>query len=465
MQIAEEEMIMTGQEMVVRGKKVSVIGMARSGTAVAQLLSGKGATLLVSDAGAAETLKGNTEVLKSLGIPYEVGGHSEQIYTADMMVISPGVPSSAPVVREAIRRGMPVWGELEVASWFCRAPIAAITGTNGKTTTTTLLGRMLHDAKIRNTVAGNIGTAFSTIVDELDERSYAVLEVSSFQLDHIQTFHPKIALLLNITPDHLDRYDGSMENYVASKCRIFENQTMNDFLIYNDDDEATRTAVQRYAVGRVRTLPISTQRILPEGAYTESANLVVALNGRRTEVIATKQISILGIHNLYNSMAAALAAYVAGAPVPSMRATLKNFKGVEHRLEFVRELRGVRYVNDSKATNIDSVWYALQAFDTPIVLMLGGRDKGNDYTRIVDLVRSRVKAIVAVGESADKVMQNFSGIVKSVKSDSMQQAVAMARDIAQEGDVVLLSPACASFDWFQNYEYRGRVFKELVNAL
>jgi UDP-N-acetylmuramoylalanine--D-glutamate ligase len=452
-------------ETTVQGKAVSVIGAARSGVAVARLLARHGATVFVSDAGPEATLGEQLSMLRALGAQVETGGHTERILEADLVVVSPGVPSTIPILREAERREIRVVGELELASWFCPAPIIGVTGTNGKTTTTTLIGRMLHDGKRKHAVGGNIGNAFSTMLEDLDAHSIAVLEVSSFQLDHIESFRPAVAILLNITPDHLDRYDHKFEKYIAAKCRIFENQTLDDTLIYNFDDAETREQVRRFASLHVRTLPFGLERQFEEGAFLEEGKLVTILRGVRSEILPSEEITIRGIHNLYNSMAAVLAAQAFGVGVPSLRATLRNFRGVEHRLEFVRELRGVQYVNDSKATNVDSVWYALQAFREPIVLLLGGRDKGNDYTRLQELVESRVRAIVAIGESAGTVVKAFGTLKPVVMASSMEDAVSRAAGLAQQGDVVLLSPACASFDWFRNYEHRGEVFKQLVLAL
>ncbi len=378
------------------------------------------------------------------------------------MVISPGVPSKAPVVLEAQKRGIKVVSELEAASWFCRSPIVAVTGSNGKTTTTTLIGRILGDAKKKHAVAGNIGTPFSSVVLELAETDVGVLEVSSFQLDHCETFRPAVSLILNITPDHMDRYENSMELYSASKARVFMNQQKESYLVYGADDEWTSKTV---VSARCKRVAFSAKEKPGEGAFVEGGKLVTVLGGQRNEVIPTAEISIKGVHNLYNSMAATLAAQLVGVGPASIRATLRNFKGVEHRLEFVRELNGVKYINDSKATNVDSVSYALQAFNEPIVLLLGGRDKGNDYSKLSGLVKKHVRSIVAIGESADKVEKAFNGVVPVQRATSMDEAVTIGKKLAQKGDMVLLSPACASFDWFQNYEHRGRVYKELVNKL
>lgn len=446
----------------VRGKKISVIGMARSGVAVAHLLSGKGADLFVSDNGKEEDLASEIAKLAEEGIPYEVGRHTDRVYDCSMLVISPGVPSNAPVVLEAQKRSINVVSELELASLFCQASIVAITGSNGKTTTTTLIGRILGDAKKKHVVAGNIGTAFSSVVLDLAPTDIAVLEVSSFQLDHIATFRPRISVILNITEDHMDRYDHSMENYAASKARIFANQQDDEVLIYDADDEWSR---QKAAQATCRTIGFSLKSKPEEGAFVENGMLVTVIDGKRTDIVRCDEISIMGMHNLYNSMAATLVGQLLGVGGASIRSTLKNFKGVEHRLEFVREVNGVRYYNDSKATNVDSVWYALQAFHGPIVLLLGGRDKGNDYERLTELVKSRVKAIVAIGESADKVENAFRDTTSIARANSMVEAIQKAKRLADNGDIVLLSPACASFDWFKNYEHRGRVFKDLVNNL
>lgn len=445
-----------------RSKKISVIGAARSGIAVARLLRDAGALVFVSDKTGVEKLQAEAGSLSDLGIAHELGGHSERVYDCSLMVVSPGVPTNAPVVLEARKRSINVVSEVEVASWFCRSPIVAITGSNGKTTTTTLIGRILGDAKKNHTVAGNIGTAFSSVVLELDPAATAVLEISSFQLNHCETFRPRISAILNITQNHMDRYNYSMEKYTEAKARIFMNQAGDDVLLYDADDEWTSKIVQK---ARCRRIPFSIRQLLTEGAFQESGTLVTALSGKRSEIISVDDISIKGPHNLYNAMAASLVGQLSGVGTASIRATLRNFKGVEHRQEFVREVNGVRFYNDSKATSVDAVWYALQAFDRPIVLMLGGRDKGNDYSRITDLVRKNVRGIVAMGESADKVEKAFSGIKPLRRAASIDEAVLAAQSLAQAGDVVLLSPACASFDWFENYEQRGKVFKELVKNL
>ncbi|MBN1398229.1 MAG: UDP-N-acetylmuramoyl-L-alanine--D-glutamate ligase [Bacteroidetes bacterium] len=447
---------------LLKKKKVTVIGAARSGAAAAKLLRVNGAEVFVSDSSPAEKLQPSISWLNSESIEYETGKHSARVYECEIMVISPGVPSNAPVVLEAVKRDIKVFSELEIGSWFCRSPIVAVTGANGKTTTTTLIGRILDHAKKKHVVAGNIGTAFSSVVLELVETDIVVLEVSSFQLDHIDMFRPKISILLNITPDHMDRYDHSMEKYAASKARVFRNQQSEDILIYNADDEWTNRIITQ---AKCRKIAFSADKKTDEGAFVENEKLAVVLGGVKTEIIDIAGIFIKGKHNLYNSMAAVLAGQLLGVEAGFIRSTLEKFEGVEHRLEFVRSAGNVCYYNDSKATNVDSVWYALQAFKEPIVLLLGGRDKGNDYSQLTEVVRKKVKAIVAIGESAEKVEQAFRGVVGIKRADTMDEAVAAAHSLAESGDIVLLSPACASFDWFKNYEHRGQVFKELVKNL
>ncbi|MBI5022398.1 MAG: UDP-N-acetylmuramoyl-L-alanine--D-glutamate ligase [Ignavibacteriales bacterium] len=453
------------QKNIVKGEKVSILGMARSGIAVAELLRSNGAIPFVSDNGDSTKLADAIISLKNNKIEYETGGHTDKVYDSRMLVLSPGVPSTSPIVIEASKRGLKIFSELEVSSWFCRAPIVAVTGTNGKTTTTSLIGNIFSDAGRNVSVGGNIGKAFACFAGELQNDAVAILEVSSFQLDYIDTFHPHISILLNITPDHLDRYENNLQKYIDSKCRIFKNQNKNDYLIYNHDDINTRKAVDKLASNNVRRMPFGIEKEFREGAFVKDNKVAIAIDGKEIEIFNADDIKIRGIHNLYNSMAAILAARLMNINPASIRSTLKTFPGVEHRLEFVRELDGVKYINDSKATNVDSVWYALQAYEEPIVVMIGGRDKGNDYTKLFEPLKKHVKAVIAIGESAGKVKDAFSGLKKVVIASSMQQAVDEARKLASSGDIVLLSPACASFDWFQNYEHRGQIFKEIVKAL
>ncbi len=457
---------------LLRAKKISVIGAARSGVGVSRLLTQSGAQVFVSDRGDASKLSKSISELQKENIPFEAGSHSERVFDCSLMVLSPGVPSDTPVVLEAKKRGIDVVSELEAASWFCKAPIAAITGSNGKTTTTTLLGRIFSDAKKKHAVAGNIGEAFSNVVLALAETDVVVLEVSSFQLDAIKTFHPRVSVILNITRNHMDRYENSMEKYAESKARIFMNQTADDVLIFNADDDLSREKVKS---AKCRILAFSTSKKIENGAYVEQGTMRTNIYGKESEIIDCAQISIHGEHNLQNAMAAALAAQAMGVSAAHIRSTLRNFKGVEHRQEFVREVNGIKYVNDSKATTVEAVLRALSAFSEPIVLILGGKDKGNDYSGMRNAVKKNVRAIVAVGHSAEKIVRNFSGTVPVERVDtigndipnivSMQKTVSVATWLARRGDVVLLSPACTSFDWFTDFEERGRVFKSTVHSL
>ena len=456
----------------IRNKKISVIGAARSGIGVSKLLNHSGAHVFVSDIQNASKLEKSITEFRAERIEFEAGEHTERVFDCSLIVLSPGVPSDTPVVLEAKKRGITIVSELEVASWFCKAPIVAITGSNGKTTTTTLIGRIFDDAKKKHVVAGNIGEAFSNFVLGVAETDVVVLEVSSFQLDCIATFRPKVSVILNITRNHMDRYKNSMEKYAASKARIFKNQLAGDTLIYNADDEWSRKEIKS---AKCRMIGFSTQRKLSEGAFVEDRILKTIIGNKRSDVIDVPLVSIKGEHNLQNAMAATLAAQLFGISPAYIRSTLKNFKGVEHRQEFVRELNGVKYVNDSKATTVEAVWRALGAFSDPIVLILGGKDKGNDYSQIFDTVKTKVRAIVAIGHSSEKIANNFSDKVRVERVDtigteipntaSMKKTIAVARSLAQRGDVVLLSPACTSFDWFTDFEERGRIFKSIVHKL
>ncbi len=445
----------------IKSARVSVLGAARSGMSVAKLLKSQGSIVFMSDKKAKEEAAQEIKTLESLGVEYEFGAHTDRIFDADFIVISPGVPSNSNLVQHALKVGLSVYSEVEAASWFCRAPIVAITGSNGKTTSTTLVGKIFENAGFKTIVAGNIGFPFSDYVLDTDKKSVAVVEVSSFQLDHIDTFKPKAAVLLNITPDHLDRYEN-YQAYMNSKFKIFMNQTDSDFAIYNHDDEA----VDKYCSELNTTrLPFSVKGRTSAGAFVEGGKIFLVEEGRQDLLIDANEIKIRGIHNLYNSAASALAARSLGVSSKVIAETLREFPGVEHRLEPVRELDGVRYINDSKATNVDAVWYALGSFDSPIVLLAGGKDKGNDYSPLFDLVKKKVPAMILIGQAAPKMLKEFADKTKCVMASSMEDAVSKARAEAKPGYIVLLSPACASFDMFHDYEHRGREFKRLVMEL
>lgn len=449
--------------MNLKDKHITVVGAARSGLAVAKLLARHAATVFVTDRG--ENTQKIALELEQAGVDFEFGGHSDRALLADWMVISPGVPTTAPLIQQALAKGISVFSEVEVASWFCKAPIVAITGTNGKTTTTTLAGYIFEKAGYKPFIGGNIGIPFSDRADQLTSEQTVILEVSSFQLDHIDRFKPKVSILLNITPDHLDRYQYRFENYAGSKFRIHQNQQMGDYVIYNADDEL----LNRHFNPIVQTAPftslaLSIEKEVPQGAFLRNQNLILRLEGREEVLMKADEVSIRGRHNLYNSLAAAVAARVMEIRSEVIRESLSTFEGVPHRLEFVRELNQVRYYNDSKATNVNAVWYALESFEEPIILLAGGRDKGNDYGPLHHLVHEKVRMVIGVGdESGHKVVSELGCAAQETRfATNMEEAVALAHQVAQAGEVVLLSPACASFDLFENYEHRGDVFKAAV---
>jgi UDP-N-acetylmuramoylalanine--D-glutamate ligase len=458
------------------GRKVTVLGLARSGVAAARLLQAVGSRVTVADgkdeASLADALgrldRGRLEV--KVGAGYQAG-----LDEAELVVISPGVPSSLPAVQAARRRGVPVIGELELASWYLNAPLVAITGTNGKSTTTTLVGRLLQESGRRPFVGGNLGTPLSEaalLVHQVggstgcdsDPHDYIVAEVSSFQLENIDRFHPHVAAVLNITTDHLDRYD-SLTDYVAAKKNIFLNQTAHDCAVLNRDDLLVRKMGEGL---RPRTLQYTTHAALPaaaEGAYLDQGRLIAQVAGQRKEVCGRDEIRMLGAHNIANSLAATIIGLLCDCPLDVIRRVLRSFPGLEHALELVRERQGVRYVNDSKGTNVDATLKALQSFSDPIVLIAGGRDKGGDFGRLQESIRQRAKQVILIGEAAPRIRESLSKFDRVIRAGSLKEAVELASREAIAGDVVLLSPACASFDMFRDYQDRGRQFKALVEAL
>ena len=463
---------------LVPGARVTVVGGARSGLAAARLLTDKGATVFLTDRNPAPL--GVEAQLEAAKVGYEFGGHTARALDADLLVVSPGVPTTAPVVQSAIRQRVPVVSEIEAASWFCDGPIVAVTGSNGKTTTTTLLDHVFTTAHRQHVTAGNIGLAFSDVVSGVDADTAVILEVSSFQLDHIHTFQPRVAVELNVTPDHLDRYDGDVEAYAAAKFRLFENQRAGDFLIYNADDDRVRQAAEAASSSGVMLLPISIERPLEVGGFVRDGQIVLSLPSAPSSessplsvthdnLMPSSDLALRGRHNLYNSLASAVVARAMEIRSDVVRESLTSFEGVPHRLETVRTVGGVTFVNDSKATNVNAVWYALESFadrDGRVVLIAGGKDKGNDYGPLKRLVEEKVRGIVAIGEGADKVEVELGPHTeRTVHAATMEEAIQYAQLIAEPGDTVLLSPACASFDMFENYEDRGDTFKRLVHAL
>ncbi|MFA6233070.1 MAG: UDP-N-acetylmuramoyl-L-alanine--D-glutamate ligase [Bacteroidota bacterium] len=441
---------------------VTVIGAARSGLAAARLLHHKGVSVFLTELSPAEKYEEAARLLRDERIPHEFGQHSARVFAADLMVVSPGVPSDAPIIIEAERRGLPVISEIEVGAMFLDGPIIAVTGTNGKTTTTTLTGEICKAAGRSTLVAGNIGKAFTdALYEHQGAVDIAVLEISSFQLDTCATFHPTTAVITTITPDHLNRYHGSFQEYVASKQRIFMNQNAQDNLIYVCDDPVVSNAIKSASA---ELFPVSSIQRLNKGGWRENGSLVIDAGYGRELLARVEDLQVYGRHNYMNVMMAGLSARLEGVGIDVIRSSVMEFKGVEHRLEFVCEVDGVRWINDSKATNVDSVVIALQSYRQPVVLIAGGRDKGASYDPLLELVREKVRAMVLLGEAAEQMERIFAPVTKVTRARDMLEAVNIARMAAQPGDVGLLSPACASFDMYDNFEHRGEVFKECVHT-
>jgi UDP-N-acetylmuramoylalanine--D-glutamate ligase len=400
--------------------------------------------------------------LRNEKIDFEVSQHSEKVFDCDLMVVSPGVPSDAEVIKNAKSKNLKVISELEFASSFCRGNVIGITGTNGKTTTTSLCGYLFNECGEKSYTAGNIGLAFSEIAIEVKNNEFVSLEISSFQLDLIDKFKPKVAMILNITPDHLNRYENSVEKYALSKLRVYENQDASDFLILNKDSELFN---QYFKNAKSNIFFFSTSKKVSSGCYLENDEVRFVRNEVVEFSCKVSDIFIKGEHNIQNSMAVIIAAKIFNLESEKILEALKSFKGVEHRLELVREIEGVKFINDSKATNVDSVVVALKSIEEPIFLILGGQDKGNDYSMIEDLVIEKVKKIYAIGSSAEKVFNYFHSKVKTEIKKDFDEVINTALSEARDGDVVLLSPACASFDMFDNYEHRGKIFKQIVNSI
>ncbi|MBA4407481.1 UDP-N-acetylmuramoyl-L-alanine--D-glutamate ligase [bacterium] len=448
--------------MDIRNKKISIIGAVRSGVGAAKLAKKLGAIPFVSDSGSKEKLQDSISVFISEGIAFECGSHSEKVFDCDLMITSPGVPTDSEILRTAQSKNIRTISEVEFASWFCKGGIISITGTNGKTTTTALMNHTLNECGVRCYSAGNIGEAFSEVVLAVQENEYVALETSSFQLDFTEKFKPLFSLILNITPDHLDRYNNSFDKYIASKMKVTMNQDEDNFFIYNADDSNIKVNLKNK---RVQRLAFSLKSEIPAGAFYKEGRMFFSWFGKVNEICSRSDLFMKGEHNVANALAVLAVAKLLNLPNQKIREAFFSFKGVEHRIEFIRELDGVEYYNDSKATNVDSVIVALKSFSKPIYLILGGKDKGNNYDDIRELVIKHVKKIYATGVSAQKVFDYFNSIVETEKKESLEAAVKAGRKEATEGSVVLLSPACASFDMFDNYEHRGKVFKQAVNKL
>ena len=443
-------------------KRLVILGGGESGVGTAILGKQKGWEVFLSDKG---SLKPHyRETLNKEGIQWEEGTHTEEkILSADVIMKSPGIPDKAPIIKKAHEKGIAVISEIEFASQYTDSLIVGITGSNGKTTTTLLTYHIFKEAGLQVGLGGNIGYSFAELVATKNP-PYYVLEISSFQLDGIEHFAPHIAVLLNITPDHLDRYDYKFENYINSKFRIAMNQTENDYLIYDADDEVITQWLSTHTI-KSKLIPFSIEKELPQGAFLKDNKIYIMLENQTTE-IDVEEISLRGKHNIKNTMAASVAARLVNIRNNSLRESLKGFKGAPHRLEEVKVVEGVTYVNDSKATNVNSVYYALDTIKTPIVWIVGGQDKGNDYNSLLPYIHEKVRAIVCLGVDNTPIIQSFYNTIDTlVETRSMDEAVKLAQSFAQEGDTVLLSPACASFDLFKNYEERGDLFKAAVQKL
>ena len=450
----------------VEDKRVTVVGLGRSGRAATRLLIQRRARVTVTDRRSLAELEGPLKTFKEGAVQYQVGGHPETAFQgADLIVMSPGISvESIDAVRAAQARGVPVIGEIELGFGFAKAPIVAITGTNGKSTTTALTGEILKAAGRRVFVGGNLGRPLCEAVLEGNEWDWIVVEVSSFQLETIRTFRPRVAALLNVAPNHLDRYRG-FEDYLAAKMRIFENQTADDLAVLNADDPLV---LKRTDSIRSRRVFISRSPRTEPGVYLDSGGMVavdVPAPSDRIEILRQEEISLRGSHNLENVLAASAVGIVCGCAPQRIREVVKGFKGLEHRLESVRRRKGVLYVNDSKATTVAALAKALEAFSEPIVLIAGGRDKGGEFTLVRDLMRDRVKLALLIGEARPTLRAAWGDLLPLIEVESLEEAVERAAREAVSGDVVLLSPACSSFDMFRDFEDRGRCFKEAVNRL
>ena len=445
-------------------KRLVILGGGESGVGAAVLALKKGFDVFLSDTG---KLKDKyKDVLSKYEIKWEEEKHTvELILNADEVVKSPGIPDNAPLIQALHEKSIPVISEIEFAGRYTTAKKICITGSNGKTTTTLLTYHMMQKAGLKVGLAGNVGKSFAMQV-ALNDFDYYVLELSSFQLDGMFEFKAEIAILLNITPDHLDRYDYKLENYAESKFRIIQNQTEADAFVYCTDDEVTVNTIKNKNI-KAKQFPFSIKRQLEIGAYLNENNQIVINTSNTNPLFMTiQELALQGKHNTYNSMAAGVAGKLVEIRKETIRESLSDFHNIDHRLELVGNVHGIEFINDSKATNVNSTWYALESMNNPVILILGGVDKGNDYSMLIDLVKSKVKAIICLGTDNKKIIKAFSGVIDTIlEAKSAQEAVAQSYKIGKKGDTVLLSPACASFDMFENYEDRGTQFKQAVRAL
>ena len=446
----------------IRGKKIVVLGLALSGAAAAKLAVRQGADVFVSDNQDTLALRGTLKDLKVLGITGELGQHSDQIYDADLWIISPGIAQDSELVQKAQSNDIPIVSEIEFSSWFTTAPILAITGSNGKTTTAHLLAEMIQTDDLHGALAGNVGIPFAEMVLEdlgnPDPKRVWVLEISSFQMEFIEHFKPYIAIFLNITPDHLNRYP-SMKEYIAAKMNMWSRQTAEDFIVYNADDTIL---VEEIAESTSRKIAFGLGHH-PEAIF--QPNRTKIYTEEHATLIEMNQLALPGKHNLANALAAATAAHLMGVPNKSIAATMSQFSGVPHRLEPIAEINGVTYINDSKATNLDAVQVALESFTQPIILLLGGLDKGGDFRSLLPHTHNNLKEVIAFGQAKELILTALRDAVRSTSVMDLKEALELAQNCSQPGDVVLLSPGCASFDQFENFEKRGDHFRSLVTVM
>jgi UDP-N-acetylmuramoylalanine--D-glutamate ligase len=447
--------------MDLRGKRVLVVGLARTGVATSLFCATRGARVTATDSRGESEIGETVAKLKEAGVALELGSHREKTFLEqDLIVPSPGVPADEEHLQAARAKGITIWSEIELAYRFLKGRLIGITGSNGKTTTTSLVEHILKMAGMQTILAGNIGTPLIGCVDAMKDDTCTVVELSSFQLELIDTFRPHIGVFLNLTPDHLDRHH-TMEAYGAAKARLFENQIGEDAAILNADDAATTPC----APSLPRVYWFSRKQRVAEGAYLRGQEIVFRQHGAEEVLLKLEDIPLAGSHNVENVLAAAATTRLAGAPAKAIAKGVQSFAGVEHRLEFVAEIGGVRYYNDSKATNVDATLKALDAFPGRILIILGGKDKGSDYTVLRKPLREKAILALLIGAAAEKIEEQISGSVALERAETLDRAVETASHAAQRGDVVLLAPACASFDQFQNYEHRGRAFKDLVSHL
>jgi UDP-N-acetylmuramoylalanine--D-glutamate ligase len=443
-------------------KRVLVVGLGKSGVASALFLKERGARVTVSDTKTHDQFKEEIPLLLDHGITVETGGHGERTFRGqDLIVVSPGVPYDAAPLVQARAQFEPVIGEIELAAEHLAGSIIAITGSNGKTTTTTLIGEILAAAGVPTLVGGNIGTPAISLVERATPETITVLEVSSFQLETIVTFRPKVAVILNITPDHLDRH-RTFDAYVNAKARIFENQHGTDFAVLNEDDDTCRKMAD---LVRAPLFWFSRKKEVGQGAFVNEGRILFRDAHGEAEIMLVSEIPLKGAHNVENVLAAVCTAALMGCRPDQIRKAVTHFKAVEHRIEYVATINGVEYYNDSKATNVDATIKALESFPRNIHLILGGKDKGSPYTVLRDLLRERVKRVYTIGAAAPKIETEIQGATEVVHAETLDNAIRRAHAVAQPGDIVLLAPACASFDQFKSYEHRGRLFKEVVRGL